>query len=530
VTETVGTYARLSRLKGRDESISTQQRLCREHAKRLYPGCEVVEYVDPDASGEREDVVRPDYDRLKADLLSGRLTQVVTSDQPRLTRRPDELEHLITVFRVAGVPGFNGYRDGWTSVGLGASAGARYKGVAAKEYVEGIKVNVLERLKANGDRGQPAGGRFYGYQRVTVNGVKTLRFAADEVATVERILADVRAGKSLRSIATWLFEEDVRAPKGGRRWAITSIRNLVTSPHLAGLLTRQGEVFGPGNWEGLITPEERDDLRALFGSRTLKSPRHHARKYVLSGLLWCPDCEDKMGGGGGTHQEYHCRWCGRSVAAEKTERYIVGELLPRIDELNRLLSLTDEHEDRRDELLAGLRRIEQQRRTYGRWLADEEMDDATYQTARQRLAEQERDLRTELSSLPAPVTKLTTSRAARQGFAGLAMAEQRALVEQYVERVEVRATKARRWSPDRLTVLTRVPVESEAARVLLAGRRSYVERTGGPAPDLAAASRFVELADITPTPEDEAAYLDEKFTETQLVIDEELDAERAGSA
>ncbi|HEY3142201.1 MAG TPA: recombinase family protein, partial [Acidimicrobiales bacterium] len=295
--EVVGVYARLSKLRGRTEKIETQHELGSEAARGRWPECEVRLYADPDASGEREDVVRDDYERLKADLLAGALTQVATSDQERLTRRPDELERLITVFRTAGVPGFLGYRDGWTSLIDGQSAGARYKGVGAKEYVEGMRVKTNERLAVLAAAGRPGPGTSFGYRHQRDASLRSWLVVVEAEAAAARWGAEMLLSgwKEIEVARAW-DERGIEGRRGGGPWALSPgrVMRALTSPTIAGKRVYRGEIVGDAEWDPILDEVTWRRVCALAESR---KGNHPARRYLLtSGLTECAECDRAMKG------------------------------------------------------------------------------------------------------------------------------------------------------------------------------------------------------------------------------------------
>lgn len=501
--QVVGLYARLSKLKGKDESIATQLRRGRELIERQWPGATVREYRDPDKSAADPDVFRPDFHRLLGDTAAGELTQVVAADQERLTRQVAEFEVLSQVLRRAGIDGFHGYRDGYTPVKLGQTAGGRYKAVGAAEYVEGVKLKVHERLDEKARAGEPAGAKVFGFKHVTLpdGRTKSLERVPDEAATVREMADSVLVeGRGAHAVALDLNARGVATPRGGKRWHDATVRRVLTAPTQAGLRVHRGEVIGAGNWPPILTVDEHQQLVARLSGQGRTGPRPMARRYLLSGFLRCRRCDgERMRGNWhqrGTH-DYRCPVCGQGVSGEHADAHVLRELLPRLGALAELLRLGDDHEQRRADLLRELARVGDKRRLYGRLLAADEMDDETYQEARQALFERERGLAVELADLPTPEA-VVSPYAARQALAGSDLAARRTALAQYVERIDVRPSgrTGRVFDEDRLTVVTRAPRLEDAAAALLPGRRSYVEQTSGERPDLATARRFLELSEV----------------------------------
>jgi DNA invertase Pin-like site-specific DNA recombinase len=463
MTEVVGVYARLSRLRGRTENIDTQHELGTTAAHSRWPGCTIRYYADPDASGEREDVVRDDYERLKADVLTRTVTQVTTSDQERLTRRPDELERLITVFRTAGVEGVLGYRDGWTSLVAGQSAGARYKGVGAKEYVEGIKVKTNEKLDWLASSGRPSGGYSFGYRhhQVIENGRKRSRLVvvADEAAAARWAAEAVLAGWSLAAVGR---ELDARGATGRRngRWTVGSVRQMLSAPTIAGKRVHRGEVIGDGEWEPILDEVTWQSLVDLFESRTRSRP---ARRYLLTGGLGLCACGAHLVGSTSTNRGkrrnvYACHKarsvhpdgvpCGHVyVGAAPLEEHVTSVLLERLrsDEFAARVAAGDVHAADRKRLSAALGELEgRRRRLAGRWARGDGLDDDEWEEARAELVAERARINAELAALP-PTTMDVDPGVVAEEWPGMTGDERRRMVRLFLSRVVV-ARSTRRGS------------------------------------------------------------------------------------
>ncbi len=147
---------------------------------------------------------------------------------------------------------------------------------------------------------------------------------------VRQIADRILGGSSLAEVARWLNDVGVPSPRGGR-WAVGSIAQLLRSPALAGLLPETlkhpdgryrgvvrpwtdpatGEpvsVMAPGQ-RSLISPSEQLQIAAVFEERTKLSKygvrrgrRAPDSKYLLTGLLRCAGCGDRMSKQGNSYR------------------------------------------------------------------------------------------------------------------------------------------------------------------------------------------------------------------------------------
>lgn len=158
---------------------------------------------------------------------------------------------------------------------------------------------------------------------------------------IRELVLRVIAGESVNSLTLWLNESGMK-PVRGARWASTAVRNIVSSPRIAGLRAYKGEVVGEAAWEPIIPAAQRDQVLAALSARSWNRKRS-PRKYVLSGLCRCGRCQGRMFSAarleaGASKRRYVCSsspdhgGCGRmTVVAEPLEKLITDAVLARLD-------------------------------------------------------------------------------------------------------------------------------------------------------------------------------------------------------
>ncbi len=335
-------YARISSDPS-GESLGVQRQLedCRDLARsRGWPVGQ--EYVDNDVSAY-SGKPRPAYRQMLDDLRSGVRDAVIVYNLDRLHRQPSELEAFVDLCESTGV------RDVATvtaDIDLGNDDGlfmARiFAAFAAKE--SGRKsARITRKALANAHAGLPHGpARPFGYEDDKV----TIR--KSEAAVIRQLVYRFLAGESLRSLTSWLIEEDVPTVRGAA-WRPTTLGAMLRSPRIAGLREYKGEVIGEAVWPAIITPAQRDQVLAKFASRR-NSGRRAPRKFLLSGLLRCGRCGTPLytstqhnkptidGGDARKVRRYVCssgpahQGCGRlTIVAEAVEEIITAAVLARLD-------------------------------------------------------------------------------------------------------------------------------------------------------------------------------------------------------
>ena len=160
-----GLYTRLSKDPGCDRlGVQRQERECRELCRRH--GLEPAVYEDDDLSAYRP-ANRPAYERMLADIESGRLGAVVTWHTDRLYRHPQDLEALVDVAERRQLPL---YTVAGGDLDLSTASGrmlARMLGAASRHEVERTAERIRAKHRELALAGRWAGGghRPYGYDR-----------------------------------------------------------------------------------------------------------------------------------------------------------------------------------------------------------------------------------------------------------------------------------------------------------------------------------------------------------------------------
>ena len=248
--ESAAVYARISSDDGSALGVTRQLEDCRRLAESL--GWPVADqYVDNDVStstGRR----RPGYERMLADLADGTRDAVVVYHLDRLTRRPVELEHFLSVVEVARLRHLRFVAgSGDVANGDGRMVLRMLSAVAANESATKSR-RVKRKMDQNAEAGLPHGGyrRPFGYadDKVTVR--------EDEAQVVRDLAGRFLAGESLRSLATWLDEQGVRTVAGGT-WRTPTLRAMLAAGRIAGLREHRGQVVGAAVWLALISEQQR---------------------------------------------------------------------------------------------------------------------------------------------------------------------------------------------------------------------------------------------------------------------------------
>jgi DNA invertase Pin-like site-specific DNA recombinase len=283
----VGVYARISSDPEGDQlgvrrQIQDCERLTEER------GWIVADrYVDDDISawsGKR----RPEYERLLADLRSGRIDGLVVWHLDRLTRHPRDLEAFIDLCEGARIEAL-GCVTG--DVDLGTPVGrltARMLGGLARYESDHKSERILRKHEELASAGKPSGGgsRPFGYEADKV----TIR--ESEAVVVREIARRFLAGESIKSVSADLNERGITGANGGR-WEPNAVRRLLNSPRIGGMREHKGEVVAEAVWPGIISKADSTKIRAILADPERNTHRH-GRRYLLRRLLRCGQCGEYL--------------------------------------------------------------------------------------------------------------------------------------------------------------------------------------------------------------------------------------------
>jgi site-specific DNA recombinase len=325
-------YARISSDPEGDRlGVGRQVADCRAEAERR--GWPVAgEYVDDDKSAW-SGKVRPEYERLVADIPARRVDAVLFWHPDRLTRLPIEMETFIALCRRSEV------EVAWIG---GELAGRDDDGLLLLRILSAVasdaSAKTSKRIRRKNDEralaGLPTGGgsRPFGYRD------DRLKTDPAEAQLVREAADRVMAGDSVRAIATDWNRRGVPTTAGST-WTVQTLRRALYSARLSGQREHRGAIVARGQWEAILTPDETARLRAILDERT-RSRRRPVRRYLLAGLLRCGLCGAALISRPQANGErrYVCApgpgraGCGRTaIKAEPIEAFLAAAVLERLD-------------------------------------------------------------------------------------------------------------------------------------------------------------------------------------------------------
>lgn len=378
-------YARISRdVSGEGLGVERQLQDCRKIAAER--GWKVAdEYVDNDVSaysGKR----RPSYERMLEDIAAGQFDAVIVYNNDRLTRRPIELEQFTEVCSAAGVSQLATVTG---EIDLGNDDGmfvARMLAAIAAKESSRKSARLRRKALETAEAGKPNGGvRPFGYTK------DQLTIVESEAAVIRELAARYLAGESSASLARWLQDSEVPTAQGAK-WRTNTVRQVLVSPRIAGLRVHRGEVIGEAVWPAIITQDQHRQLVSVFTRKT-PSGRRSPRRYLLSGMLRCGKCGNKLFSSARAEtRRYVCSsspdhgGCGAlTIVAAPVEEWLAEAVLMRIDSpaMTDTLSGRAAGDEQHTALLAELESDQSQMRELSVMWGSKEISSAVWKAARE---------------------------------------------------------------------------------------------------------------------------------------------------
>jgi DNA invertase Pin-like site-specific DNA recombinase len=282
-------YCRISDdREGRKAGVRRQQEDCEALVKRKRWKVAGI-YVDNDVSAW-SGKARPQYRRMLGDMKSGLIDGLVVWHQDRLVRHPKELEEFFEICDAAGV------REMATVTGdvdLGTDDGrfhARILGAVARKESDDKSRRIRRKMEelAKEGRGKGGGTRPFGFNedRVTIN--------KPEAKLIKQAAVRVLAGESIRGICRDWTAKGVPTVSGGG-WNPSVVKRILVAPRTAGLREHDGVIVAEAEWDPILTKELHERLNLHLGDpRRRKNVGGSARKYLLTGFVYCALCDAKL--------------------------------------------------------------------------------------------------------------------------------------------------------------------------------------------------------------------------------------------
>jgi len=422
-------------------------------------------------------VIRPVWQRMLTDLRAGAIDAVVVADLDRLARDPRDLEDAIEVVEHYRRPivGLTGGFDLLTDNGKFA---ARILVAMANKSSADTARRVARKALELQQTGMPAGGpRPFGWNEDK----RTLHPVESEIlrTAIDRLLD----GVPVNAIVTEWNRAGLTGTRG-KPWQVGSLQQVFRNPRLCGWRGRTvwetnpetGQtsefvevVHGPdgepvvGVWEPLISPERWQKVVAVVGARKQTARGSNARKYLLSGIVRCGECNRPMHGMAcNTSFVYLCpgsvAGCGKVARnGPKVDAYITAALINKMElELADAPAAVEEAWPREAELADVQERIEE---LNGAYRAKMISGDRYFPQIKHFEGEERRLLASRARHVARVETVKATPANIRAEWSGYTLPHRRAILEDYLHAVIVNKCprKGSRFDPDLLDPQWKTP-------------------------------------------------------------------------
>lgn len=371
----IALYARVStddQVKG--YSIGNQIDECSKKAGTK----EVLIYKDEGISGEILD--RPDLTRLRDDVSTGIITELICYDPDRLSRKLMHQLMLDDEFRKKGV--FVKFVNGEYAQTPEGQLFFSMRGAISEFEKEKIKQRTKGGKIKKAKTGKVIGNyHLYGYDW---DHEKETYVINEEQAKIIRMIFDYfTIGKGINGIAKHLTEIGVPTAKGGHVWHRQVVRQMLLNisytgkhPHNrydteGGYVRKQSGLTGNytirpmEEWifvkiPPIIEEEQFQHAQELLEQSRRRFAKQGKNKYLLSGLVRCKECKNTMSGleknWWDKKQKIYSdlkntagaknKGCGNYVKAEELEEAVWKEVLSILNEPEKILQYKESNKER----------------------------------------------------------------------------------------------------------------------------------------------------------------------------------------
>lgn len=302
MTTRAAIYTRLSQDRdGTRGGTERQEKDCRALARRESMKVVAV-YTDDDRSAY-SGKARPEFERMLTDLED--FDVLIFWKVDRLVRRFTQFSDVVKACDAADVRLVSVVDPIDTSQPI-------LKGVAGlmASMGEQESKNISTRVKRF-HQDAAAKGRPHGHRRAFGYDKDGLTLVKKEAAAIREARDRLLAGETMRSICMDWTARGLQPPQS-TAWRVSSFKRMMCSARIAGLSTYQGDVIADAEWPAIVSPADRERIRARL--RGVK--RGRPAKRLLSGFLRCGRC------GGVLHSSVRTdgvhRWACRKSPGEES--------------------------------------------------------------------------------------------------------------------------------------------------------------------------------------------------------------------
>lgn len=315
-----GVYMRVSTEDQAREGFSLPEQKERLQAFCKFKGYEIIDYYEDAGISAKTGNYRPEFERLKEDIINGRINTIVALKLDRITRSIYDWEELITFLEK-----YDAYLDCAndeinTTTANGKMISRLLMSVSQNEIErtsERTKVGLAGAIKQGHLPSQAPLGYKHENKKLVID------YSTKDV--VIRIFNMYHSGLSHRKIANKLNEEQVL---GKTNWRDSTIINLLQNEVYKGDFVHGKRTKTPTYYEDVVEPIVSKELWEECQVQKTKNSRAYKRNltYLFLQKIKCPNCHRILGGkasqkkNGSVYYYYYCHDCKINIKEKDIEK------------------------------------------------------------------------------------------------------------------------------------------------------------------------------------------------------------------
>lgn len=317
-------YARYSSERQTEQSIEGQLRTCYEFAE--HEGITVTgEYIDRAISGTTDH--RPQFQRLIADAKNLGIDYVIVYKLDRFARNRYDSAIYKAKLKQYGIRLLSAMEkitdspEGIIMEGLLEAMNEYYSAELSQKIRRGMRENVI--------KGKTTGGNVaLGY---CIGADKRLEVVPEQAAIVRKIFEMYAAGGTFVEIITYLNSSGLKTSRGNA-FNKNSISRILTNERYIGRYVVKG-VEEAAKCPRIVDDELFNTVQRKLSTAQTKHRHRNSHEYILSGVLRCGKCGERMTGTSGTSKQrnvyyyYHCPGkCHGRINAQNLENVVLNTI------------------------------------------------------------------------------------------------------------------------------------------------------------------------------------------------------------
>lgn len=276
----------------------------------------VAEYCDDGVSAWRDDVTRPEWQRLLGDISKGMFDVIVATFENRLTRQLGEKVELLGLCKASGVSWHTVHDGPVDPTSSDAQLLTVIKGWQAQTEISSRSKAQRQRFDAERAAGNPLWGvRPFGFQKDRKTHHPT------ESAEVRWAYAQVLEGKTLYSIGKDWNARGITTSRG-KTWSYATIHQLLRRE--ANVAKWNGQRM---SWEPLVDEDTFNAVQALLKRPERAVSRVREPRWLLAGIATCGTCGAPLRSAKGSDRKatYPVYRCSSTTTTPGPSAPIIGE-------------------------------------------------------------------------------------------------------------------------------------------------------------------------------------------------------------